>query len=597
MRLTSLLCFLICFLLTATSFAAPFSETISKNSLLHYAYPVHSQYGEEGVIDEIMNRIGVKNGFLVEFGGYDGIAMSNTRVLAERGWRGAFIEPDKELFRKMQDNFRSLPNILCIQESVTPYEDDESGYTIDEIADEYFPDEEIDVMSIDIDGLDHVILKNLIRKPKLIIIEGGMYWHPMMQLEVPDEVAARNVQQPIIVMTKIAKEKGYELICSTFNAFFIRKDLYHHFADINNNPSLMWWEAWMHIKKIHHAFYYEILQIRKTPWIQEWESKDPSITFPIKIENPFAINFPEKQNLTFDDFVEVQNQIHKINIAPVLKPIYFDEFQRWGPTHFDDFLGRCSKGTWQTLIDREKGLYPIKELIQIGNGGDRCVVCCGPFNGKYPNYIKSLTQALRDQGFNGYLFYLIGGWPNPTGKEIKYAAVPYSFKIFTMVEAQKFGFNHVMWIDAACYPLREIDSLFDKIEQTGALLNWWPVPSDAWRFIFPQTRTILKQLTTTDVLNASYINSIVFGLKMNTPEAQELIRTYYEFAELGTPFLSCFPEEWVLTAIIGQDKFKHWRATYNPRLIKGSLTDKEDSPEEFDQVRREGIYFYHRKGR
>ena len=272
--------FLSCFAVFAVH-SEPFSNEIQRNSLLKYRRLVNSQYGEEGIIDAIMKKIGVRSGFLVEFGGFDGIAMSNTRLLAESGWSGAYIEPDPTLFAKMKQNFAKLPRILCLQEFVTPFEGDSQGLTIDEIADRYFPQTEIDVMSIDIDGLDHLIFKNMKRKPKLIVIEGGMFWHPMMQLEVPDEIAARNVQQPIIVMTNIAKERGYELICSTFNAFFIRNDFYHHFADIDNNPSRMWWEAFLCIKKTNPEFYKTILNIRQIDWIQEWERKDPNITFPI----------------------------------------------------------------------------------------------------------------------------------------------------------------------------------------------------------------------------------------------------------------------------------------------------------------------------
>lgn len=578
--------------------ATPFSNTISANSLLHYAQQVHSQYGEEGVIDAVMQRIGVTNGFLVEFGGYDGIGMSNTRVLAERGWRGAFIEPDETLYKKMVQNFQHLPNILCIQEFITPFEEDKHAKTIDAIADSYFPDQEIDVMCIDIDGLDHLILKNLKRKPKLIIIEGGMYWHPMMQLEVPDEVAARNVQQPITVMAAIAKAKGYELICTTFNAFFIREDLYHHFADINNEPSVLWWEALLHIKKIHPNFYFEIFQIRQTSWIQEWENRDPAITFPVlpRDTNPYAIDFPEKQHLTFKDYLKVQSLMRTIDVPQFVRPLYQTVVHRSGFTSYDDFLGRCSKGTHQLLIDPDRHLYPAKELVKIGSGGDNCIVCCGPLSGKYPGYIKSFIEGLKEIGFNGHFFYMIGGWPNPTGEEIKYAGVPYCFKIFTMLEAYKLGFSRVLWVDAACYPLREIDSLFNKIEHEGAVLNCHPTPCDAYGYIFPETREMLQRFTGVDVLCAWYINTIVFGLKMNAPEAHSIVRSYYDCVRMGTPFLSCFPEEWVLTAIMNQRKYSHWIKPTS-QLILGSLTNREDSPEEFEQVRRRGIYFYHRKGR
>ncbi len=275
----SIATFLSLLLCTLSLQATPFPYEIQERSLLKFAHHVYSPCGDEGVIDMIMTRIGVHKGSFVEFNGHDGIEMNTTRVLAERGWKGVYIQPDPALFQMMKLNFNAYPKILCLQEFVAPSET--AGSTIDQILDRHFPNDQIDVISINIDGLDHLVLKNLKRKPKLIVIRGGMFWHPMMQLEVPDEIAAKNMQQPIIVMTKIAKEKGYELVCSTSNAFFIRKDLYRLFREINNNPTLLWWEAFVHIRKSNPLFYEQILQVRNSPWIQEWEAKDPNITFSI----------------------------------------------------------------------------------------------------------------------------------------------------------------------------------------------------------------------------------------------------------------------------------------------------------------------------
>ncbi|MBX9924440.1 MAG: hypothetical protein K2Y01_10050 [Rhabdochlamydiaceae bacterium] len=313
-------------------------------------------------------------------------------------------------------------------------------------------------------------------------------------------------------------------------------------------------------------------------------------------ESPFEISFPAKSELTQEDYIEIQNQLRQLDTHSPVEALY-SPIQFSGFTDFKDFLGRCSRGARQVLIDPEKGFYPVKELVKIGKGGDRCVVCCGPFSGKYPYYINSLIQALQDTGFNGHFLYLIGGWPNPTGEEIKYVAVPYSFKIFTMLEAYMLGFNHVLWLDAACLPMREISSLFNVIENNGALLNFSSPAKDSWRFIFPQTKDLLKQKTGTNVLKAQYINTIVFGLKMNTPETRKLVRIYYELAQLGTPFLSCYPEEWVLTAIIGKPEFAHWKKKKPHNLLYGVHSGEKDSTEHMEKARRKKTYFYHRQGR
>ena len=305
----------------------------------------------------------------------------------------------------------------------------------------------------------------------------------------------------------------------------------------------------------------------------------------------------ENRELSSEDYVEIQKRLAQIDIHSMLAEKYESECRQRNFIPFHDLFARCTKSLRQTLIDPEKGFFPQKELVKINNGSNRCVVCSASFTGKYPNYIKTIIQGLTETGFNGYFLYYIGGWPNPTGREIRYVAVPYCFKIFAMVEAHQLGFNHVLWIDSACYPLKNIEPLFDIIEKDGALLNWYPPSSDKWRFLFPETRELLFNLTGVNVVRAKYINSIVMGIKMDSPEAKRFVQKYYELVELGTPFLSCFPEEFVFTAIINDGNYPNWTSHLHSKLVKTSPNSSDDSPKEFDLMRRKGAFFYQRKGR
>lgn len=314
-------------------------------------------------------------------------------------------------------------------------------------------------------------------------------------------------------------------------------------------------------------------------------------------QNPFSLSLDDLKldgkELTFSNYVEIQKRIQSIDITEILKDKYID-CQEKEFTHFQDFWNRCTKSLRQILIDPEKGHFPQKKLVQIGKGGGRCVVCAGSFNGKYPSYIDALQKGLQETGFNGHLLYYIGGWPNPTGQEIRFVSVPYCFKVFAMVEAKQLGFNQVLWVDSACYPLRNIEPLFDILERDGALLNW-SRPKKSWKYIFPSTVDALKQITGVNVIKTKFINSIVMGLKMDTPQAEKFVQKYYEMAELGFPFLSCYPEEFVFTSIINDGNYPSWVAHKPPKLIKSSLA--LDSPEEAENQRKQGIFFYHRKER
>jgi hypothetical protein len=276
--------------------------------------------------------------------------------------------------------------------------------------------------------------------------------------------------------------------------------------------------------------------------------------------NPFKIDFPEKETLTNEDLVEVQNQLQKINLKPVLNDFYPSSppkkslFQWKTPLATkEDFLNRISKSLQQTYINIEKGQIPSSHLVKINKGGDHCIVCYVSFNGKYSNLIESLPKHLEKTGFNGYLYYKVGGFPNPTGKEIQYCGVPYSFKIFTLLEAQKQGFQKVLWIDAAMLPLKSPTPLFKWIEKHGCFLK---THEPFCKYILPKTRELIKEVSGVDVLKSTYVSAQIIGFDLESPLAKEFISQYYKLVEMGLPFISCFPEEYVFSSIIGKEPEK-----------------------------------------
>ena len=67
-------------------------------NLLNYRYNITSQYGEDGIIEEIFNRILnlEKDFWCCEFGAWDGKLFSNTwNLLNNKHWHGVLIEGDK----------------------------------------------------------------------------------------------------------------------------------------------------------------------------------------------------------------------------------------------------------------------------------------------------------------------------------------------------------------------------------------------------------------------------------------------------------------------------------------------------------------------
>lgn len=220
-------------------------QNIQEKSLLHYAYNIYSQRGEDGILQEILARLNIKHGFFVEFGAADGKWLSNAKLLVDQRWSGVFIEADSQKYRKLLKNYlKKFKTITCLNYFVTYSEDDSRGKTIDAIMNNYFPNHEIDFMSVDIDGADYLILESLKCKPKILCVEGGFSWNPHFTARVPDDIAFQNLQQPLAVMFEIGRKNGYEPICFTQNVFFIRKDLFAPFEGIANDPVTLWKDAW-----------------------------------------------------------------------------------------------------------------------------------------------------------------------------------------------------------------------------------------------------------------------------------------------------------------------------------------------------------------
>ena len=251
---------------------------IQPESLLHCCRNVYSQRGDDGIIDEIFKRIGIKKGFFVEFGGWDGIFLANSRALFENDWSGAFIEADDNKFQELQRNYAGQDQIMCINEwvGIPGY----AGKTIDRIAAEHFAGREIDLMTIDIDGLDYLVLETMALRPKVICAEGGFAWHPSFTRRVSDEVASKNLQQPLSVMMDIGRAAGYMPVCFNQNLYLVQTELAGPFAGIRNDPVTLWRDAWFNESDEFRA---DLMRIRaKSERIRAEEGPD-FVTLPAGI--------------------------------------------------------------------------------------------------------------------------------------------------------------------------------------------------------------------------------------------------------------------------------------------------------------------------
>lgn len=198
-------------------------------SLTRYEAKVFSQFGEDGVIAELIRRVGAPGRYFVEFGTEDG-QETNCRALAEfHGWSGLFMEGDPEKAQQLNDLWSSHDAVRTRQALVYP---DNFNALLDE---ENVPVEP-DIVSIDVDSFEYFLWGALERRPRIMVLEYNGQLPLDRAVSVPyDKDFAWNGQDDyngssLGALEKQAAEKGYRLVHTTsngVNAFFVREDLWN----------------------------------------------------------------------------------------------------------------------------------------------------------------------------------------------------------------------------------------------------------------------------------------------------------------------------------------------------------------------------------
>jgi len=190
-------------------------------SLEKYKKNIFSQNGEDGIIEEILNRLGEKSDKnSCEFGAWDGIHLSNCyNLILSKSFKGLFIEGDKKKFIDLKKNLETKNTIL-----VNKYVTFEGQNSLDRILEANNFNIDFDLLSIDIDGNDYHIFESLKKfKPKIIVIE----FNPTIPNDVEfiqEKNDKINQGSSALSILKLAKKKNYSLICATHcNLFFVEE--------------------------------------------------------------------------------------------------------------------------------------------------------------------------------------------------------------------------------------------------------------------------------------------------------------------------------------------------------------------------------------
>lgn len=190
-----------------------------KKRLSDFALNIYSQFGEDGIVENIFNIIGTTTKVCVEFGAWDGFHLSNTANLwVNHGWSGILIECDTTRFEQLKINASKYKSV-CINAMVGS--DDEDSLEAILTREKIF--ESIDFLSIDVDGDDYHIFESLRKiRPRVIACE----YNPT----IPSHLALVPRKHNYfgcssLSLVRLALSKGYDLVAITeTNCFFVLRE-------------------------------------------------------------------------------------------------------------------------------------------------------------------------------------------------------------------------------------------------------------------------------------------------------------------------------------------------------------------------------------
>lgn len=200
--------------------------------LWQHEFKVFSQWGEDGIIQYLVNHLEIRHHTFIEFGVED-FAESNCRFLMMKDqWQGFVIDGSPANMQRLKASYFFWQHQLnCLASFIT-------RDNVAELLEHSGFDKELGILSVDIDGVDFHVLDALgAWRPAILVVEYNDAFGWKRPVSVPYDAAfVRRQKHPsnqywganLPAFQHLAKLRGYGLVGTNSvgsNAFFVRRDL------------------------------------------------------------------------------------------------------------------------------------------------------------------------------------------------------------------------------------------------------------------------------------------------------------------------------------------------------------------------------------
>lgn len=202
------------------------------------SFSVFSGGGQDGILLYLLTILGIKHHTIIDIGCENGIGGNSANLIINHGFHGLLIDANQKSIDRGSEFYQSFGLIYGVRPNfVNAFLTKDN---INKIISDYIKNDEVDVLSIDIDSIDLYILDSIsCVLPRIIVLEFNNAWSPVDSKSVPynDMFICEWVDgllygsASLAAFNKILKAKGYRLVgCdpSGFDAYFIRegKDIF-----------------------------------------------------------------------------------------------------------------------------------------------------------------------------------------------------------------------------------------------------------------------------------------------------------------------------------------------------------------------------------
>jgi hypothetical protein len=203
-------------------------------SISEVGFRVYSQGDEDGILVFLFAAVGLGSRVCVDVCSGRPIGSNATNLICNWGFTGLLVDSDDGVTADARSFYSRHPDTAvypptCVSAWVT-------AENVNEILLSHGVEGEIDMLSIDLDGMDYWIWRALsVVRPRVVVLEIQDIWGPDASVTVPYDPQFRRPDASynycgasLAAMASLSESKGYKLIGTNSlgqNAFFVRADV------------------------------------------------------------------------------------------------------------------------------------------------------------------------------------------------------------------------------------------------------------------------------------------------------------------------------------------------------------------------------------